>query len=364
MTPPRRVPEVRTIAVLRANALGDYILSLPALEALRSAYPQARIVLLGAGWHARLLGRRPGPYDRVEAVPDGVVGVTAPSPRPGHPIPPEPPELGRFIERIRAERFDVAIQLHGGGRYSNPLVRRLGARLTVGMATPDAPRLDRWVRYIHYQPEVFRYLEVVGLIGATPVGYRPRFPVVAEDLAEAKAAVPDSDRPVVALHPGARDPRRRWPPKCFAHVADALAAAGADVVITGGASETELVDEVVAQARRPVRALAGALSLGGLAGLYARCRLVVANDTGPLHLADAVGAATVGLYWVGNLINVAPVERGRHRPLCAWTTRCPVCGVDCMHPDHPGGDCGHQVSFIADIPVDEVLAQAFDLLRH
>src|SRR5258708_31084265 len=64
-----RVPGVRKIAVLRANALGDFILTLPALEALRAAYPHAEIVLLAKKWHAAFLANRPGPVDRVVVVP-------------------------------------------------------------------------------------------------------------------------------------------------------------------------------------------------------------------------------------------------------------------------------------------------------
>ena len=63
-----RLPTVTRIAVLRANRLGDLVLALPALTALRSAFPRAEITLLGAGWHPQLLDGRPGPWDRVEAV--------------------------------------------------------------------------------------------------------------------------------------------------------------------------------------------------------------------------------------------------------------------------------------------------------
>src|SRR3954453_6431877 len=69
-----RIPGVRRIAVLRANALGDFILTLPAFEALAAAYPEAEIVLLGRAWHRQFLAGRPGPIDRVIAIPDGAIG--------------------------------------------------------------------------------------------------------------------------------------------------------------------------------------------------------------------------------------------------------------------------------------------------
>jgi ADP-heptose:LPS heptosyltransferase len=158
------VPDVHRIAVLRANALGDYLFVLPALEALRAAYPGAEIVLLGAPWHADALAARPGPVDRV------LVAPAAPGIRPPIPADPVPADrLPEFLDRVRAEGFDLALQLHGGGGNSNPLVSALGARVTAGLRAVGAPALDRNLHYTHYQPEVFRYLEVVGLVGAEPV---------------------------------------------------------------------------------------------------------------------------------------------------------------------------------------------------
>ncbi|MFS8479137.1 MAG: glycosyltransferase family 9 protein [Micromonosporaceae bacterium] len=355
------VPDVEKIAIVRANALGDYLFSLPALDALRAAYPSAELVLLGAPWHARVLEGRPGPVDRVLTVP----------PLPGlrDPEPGEAADVDGFFAAARRERFDLALQLHGGGRHTNPFVRELGARLTAGLRTEDAPALDRWVRYVYYQPEVFRYLEVVGLVGATPVTLVPRFVVTTRDLTEAAlvAGQPGGpDRPRVALHPGVTDARRRWPAERFAEVGDALAAAGCEVVLTGAAAERDLVARVRSAMRAPAADLSGRLSLGGLAGLYAGCALVVANDTGPLHLAAAVGTPTVGLFWIGNLINGAPVDRARHRPLPSWTIHCPRCGLDCtrdLYPTRIGGPvCTHQDSFVADISVAEVVQEALDLL--
>jgi ADP-heptose:LPS heptosyltransferase len=352
------VPGVRKIAVVRANALGDYIFSLPALDALRARYPTAEIVLLGRPWHVRELSGRPGPVDRFVAVP-ALPGIRTPDP--GEAADPQVQ-----LAELTAEQFDLALQLHGGGRHTNELVQRLGARVSAGLRSDDAPPLDRWLRYIYYQPEVFRYLEVVGLVGAAPVGYTPVFRITARDRAEARAVAGVPDRPRVGLHPGATDPRRRWPMERFASVADALAAAGCEVVATGTAPERDLLAQLREQARAPIRPVVGRLSLGGLAALYASCALVIANDTGPLHLAAAVGTATIGLYWVGNLINGAPVGREQHRALASWTIHCPRCGVDCtrdLYPERDGGPvCAHPDSFVADIPVAEVVADALDLL--
>jgi len=347
------VPNVRKIAVLRANGLGDYIVALPALEALRAAYPDAEIVLLGTAWHRAFLAGRPGPVDRVVLVPAsrGVNG--------GEDAEEDPAALDRFFAEIRRERFDLALQLHGGGRHSNPLVLRLGTRVTAGLRAPDAPPLDRWLPYVYFQHEVLRYLEVVGLVGAGAVTLQPRLAVTEADLAESYRVVPETAAPLVALHPGARDPARRWPPEKFALVGDALTAAGARVVVTGAEDERDVVAAVLDAMRAEAVDACGHLSLGGLAGLLARCRVVVANDTGPRHLAEAVGAATVGIFWCFNLVNFGPLTRARHRPFVSWQLICPMCGAD-----RSQYTCPHHPSFVAGIPAEEVAAAALELLRE
>ncbi|MER7443671.1 glycosyltransferase family 9 protein [Micromonospora avicenniae] len=355
-----RVAEVERIAVLRANALGDFIFVLPALETLRAAYPGAEIVLLGAPWHARLWRDRPGPVDRVLVVPPAN-GIREPEPD------EQPAATDEFLAAARAERFDLALQMHGGGANSNPLITAFDARVTAGLRTENAPPLDRWIRYVYYQHEVIRYLEVAALVGAPATTIVPTLAVTEADRNEAAGVLGPARQPRVALHPGATDTRRRWPAERFAEVARDLVGAGYEVLVTGTPAEREVVDGVVAAAEAPVRPQVGTLSLGGLAGCYADCALVISNDTGPLHLAAAVGTPTVGIFWVGNLINTATPLRGRHRPIISWTVRCPVCGVDCttdIYPHRPGVDgCPHRDSFVTDVPVAEVLEAAHELLR-
>ncbi|WP_328709075.1 glycosyltransferase family 9 protein [Microbispora hainanensis] len=341
---------VRRVAVLRANALGDLVLAMPALESLRRAYPGARLTLLGTPWHARFLDGRPGPVDDVIALPP-ISGVSTTDG--GYPAPET------LFKELREHRFDLAVQIHDGGRHSNPFVKAIGARVTAGLCTPDAVRLDRWVPYVHYQHETLRYLEVAALVGGTAEAYEPSIAVTDANHAELARVYGEPPPGLVALHPGASDPRRRWPARAFAEAADRL---GRPVVITGVESEREVVEEVTAAMRRPAVTAVGTLGIGGLAALYERCDLVISNDTGPRHLAAAVGTPTVGIFWCGDLINSGPFGRALHRPLVSWTERCPVCGVN-GHDARPPR-CPHDESWVADVPVDDVVEQAEDLLRH
>jgi ADP-heptose:LPS heptosyltransferase len=345
-------PGMRKIVVLRANGIGDLMFALPALDALRHAYPDAEVVLLATEWHAALLDGRPGPVDRVVPVPVSR-GVRM---EPGREE--NAADLDAFFAAMRKERFDLAVQIHGGGRHSNRFVARLGARLSIGLRTPDALPLDRTVPYVYFQPEILRYLEVVSLVGARPRVLEPSLAVTPRDLEEAAACLPGSDRPAVVLHPSAGDPRRRWPAEKFGAIARALSADGAEVSVVGIAEDADLVAEVVARAGGQARNLCGRLTLGGLAGLLSRSTLLISNDSGPLHLAAAVGTATVGIYWCGNLINAGPLTRTRHRPLLSWTLDCPVCGADTTE-----AACSHRASFVARIAVAEVLDAARDVLQ-
>lgn len=357
--PARRagLPNVTKIAVLRANALGDYFLTLPALAALRVTYPDAEIVLLGRHWHASFLApggvRRPGPVDRVVVVPYST-GIYDP-PGPGDRA--DRAELEHFFATMREEQFDLAIQLHGGGRYSNPFVRELGARVTVGLRTPDAAPLDVWAPHIYYQHETMRSLEVVGLVGATTDELEPQLVVTPFDRAAAGPFLNAVQHPFAVLHPGAGDSRRRWPPASFAAVGDALAGAGVDVVVIGIEAERDLATAVVEAMQAPAQNLAGRLSLEALAGLLSEAHVMVANDSGPRHLAGAVGVPTVGIFWCGNLINSGPLTRALHRQAIAWRLRCPVCDLDCTR-----ASCNHRESFVADVRQEEVAAAAIDVL--
>ncbi|WP_462185883.1 MULTISPECIES: glycosyltransferase family 9 protein [unclassified Frankia] len=343
---------VRRIAVLRASGLGDFVLALPALEALRAAYPDAHLVYLGLPWHVELLAGRPGPWDEVAAIPPwpGVSTSTqGPSPTGTAPTSATTDDLRTdgtraddevrtdrvrdggvrdgevrdgavraFVRRHRVARYDLALQLHGGGAHSTPLVHALGARFTAGGRDVGAPPLHRSVPFRHLQHETLRNLEIVGLVGASPVTLNPGLTVTADDRRAAAEAMAGAEvtagaAPLVVLHPGASDPRRRWPVDRFAGVANALAADGARIMIVGVAAERALAERLAAGVSGPVVNLAGRLCLPGLVGILATADLMIGNDSGPRHLAGALGIPTVGVFWCGNVINAGPLERARHR---------------------------------------------------
>jgi ADP-heptose:LPS heptosyltransferase len=346
------VPDVRRIAVLRANGIGDYVVSEPALAALRAAYPDAEITLLGAAHHAALLEGRAAPVDRVLVVPP-VAGVRIKTDEPDA----DEATVEAWAAERRAEGYDLAVQLHGGGGNSNRLLLRLGATTTVGAATADAPKPDRWVPYTAFQHDTLRWLEVVGAAGAPPVRLEPWLDVTEADLAASREVVAEGDAPLVVVHPGASDPRRCYPEDRLGRIARALADRGARIVVVGGGAEATKVAEVVRGfGGGAVETVVGGLTLSGLVGLLARAEIVLANDSGPRHIAAAVGTATVAVFTYANLADVAPLTRAQHRVLVSWHGGCRVCGKRVLD-----GWCDHGASATHDVPEAQVLEATLEL---
>ena len=347
-----RLSGVRRIAVLRASAVGDFLLALPALDALRRAYPAARISLIGRAWHAAFLTGRPGPVDEVIVMPR-LPGVSLPEDAPCSGV--DRAALADWLAAMRERRFDLALQLHGGGRHSNPLVDAVGARHTAGLQAPGSAPLERTLPYRDFHPETLRLLETVALVGACGLGVESRLAVTPADRAEAAAVLPPEHAPLVLLQPGATDPRRRWSPARFAEVGSHFARKGARIAINGTADEAAQVRAVLAALPPQTQAhdLSGRLSLGGLAGLMEHAQLVVSNDTGPAHLARALDVPSVTVYWIGNLVGYGPMSCARHAAAVSWRLDCPACGRNSI-----GVDCGHPDSFVDDVSPEEVISMA------
>jgi ADP-heptose:LPS heptosyltransferase len=135
-----------------------------------------------------------------------------------------------------------------------------------------------------------------------------------------------------------------------------LAGMGAMIAVNGGADEAGLVSDVMEAMHHHAVDLSGRTSLSALAGLLERAALVVSNDTGPLHLALALARPCVGIYWLSNVIESAPLAQQRHRAAVSLRTCCPVCGEVNL-----SRRCSHDVSFVDDVAFEEVADLAVSL---
>jgi ADP-heptose:LPS heptosyltransferase len=227
------------VLVLRALGLGDLLTAVPALRALRRAYPDAVLTLAAPAWLSDAV-------DRIDAVDrllptEGLVPIDWSGP---------PPEL--------------AVTLHGRGPQSTELLRALNPERIITHR--------RWVRGQH---EVDRWCRLL---------QRNGIPADPDDL---RLGATDHSGPAV-VHPGASHGSRLWPAERYAEVARAL---GPDVVVTGTPGEAERVEAV---ARGLPTRIGGGLSV--LLDLVAHARLVVCGDTGAAHVATAYGTPSVVLF--------------------------------------------------------------------
>lgn len=300
---------LQRIAIVRAlPGLGDLLCLVPTLRALRSAFPNSKITLIGLPWAQRFVKRFAGYLDRWIEFP-GYPGIPE--------VPFVPQRTAAFLAQMQAQSFDLALQLHGSGCASNPFTQRLGAQHTAGFFVPgQVADAALFLPYPDHLPEVRRSLRLLTFLGIPLQGDHLEFPLTAADWAAGRAIVAAHRLQCVAyvcIHPGASVSARRWLPIAFAKTADALAAQGYQIVLTGTACEAELTQTVAGAMRFPAIDLAGKTDLGGLAVLLKDARLLVCNDTGVSHLAAALQVKSVVIFSNSDPKRWAPLDRQRHR---------------------------------------------------
>ncbi|WP_190011201.1 glycosyltransferase family 9 protein [Streptomyces griseoviridis] len=277
------------LLVLRALGLGDLLAGVPALRALRRAYPEHEIVLAAPAGLAPL------------AAATGAVDRVLPAAEPGRAVP-------RALDWAGPPP-DLAVDLHGSGPASLRPLTALRPGRVLAFAAPDGPP---WYAEEHERDRWCRLLTAYGI------------PADPDDLLLPRPPVPSPAPGAVVLHPGAGAPSRRWPVERYAAVAEALRARGLRVVVTGGADEGDLVARLAKDAHLPdTDVFGGGLPYDRLSALVAGARAVLSGDTGVAHLAVAHAAPSVTLFGPVPPSRWGPPPHPRHRVL--------------YHPG-PGGD--------------------------
>jgi len=319
----------RRIAIFRALHLGDLLLAIPALRAVRAGFPDAEITFIGLPWAQSFMLRFRHYVDRfVEFV--GFPGIAE--------VDVVPRRISSFINEQRAYGYDLVIQMHGSGRTSNPFALALGARMTVGYHEGQRPAgLTVAAPYPDDQPEVYRNLGLAKLLGYPAYDSTLEFPLCSQDRVEAStllASLSHTHRPWIALHTGASTPVRRWPADYFAQLADSLAQRfRAQILLTGSPAEATLVDAVAEHMTIPPLNLAGKTSLGGLAALISELDVFVSNDTGPAHIATAVDTPSITIFGPADHRRWAALDQTRH-PIVRQAVECSPCGYWQCPIDH------------------------------
>jgi heptosyltransferase-2 len=295
---------IERLLVRAPNWIGDLVLSLPALRDLRRDFPAARLTVLARPWVAGLY----------EAVPD----VDA-------------------VEQSRGEaadagllrgRFDAALLLPNS--FGTALAAwRAGIPERWGYSTDGRglllTRRCRVPASVRGRSQVYYYramLEGLGLATEGPPDASLDCP--AAWAAEADALLGD-EGPWIGVNPGAfYGTAKRWLPERFGAVAELVARrVGAKIAILGGPAERPLGEAIAAQLRAPVRLLSGETTLPGLVGVLKRLRLLLTNDSGPMHLAAALGTPLVAVFGSTDWNETAPV--GRNAVLVREELDCSPC---------------------------------------
>ena len=348
------------ILLVRLGALGDVVHAIPVAAALRRAFPAARIDWLVSARHREILDLVPV-IDRrlVIGAARGSDEARGFSPsadrRPDEWLRHSPATLLGVIRELRRSRYDVAIDLQGLLK-SAALARSSGAGRVVGFATSYLR--ERLARPFYtdvydpgcsgiYDPRETRHVVQMNLGLLQPLGVTasvPEFPIEPVDSPVASAVRDQTGGRYALLNPGARWPNKRWPPSRFGQVAAALRERyGLMSVAMWGDGEQALADEVVAHAEGAAMASPRA-SVADLVALARGASLMVSGDTGPIHLAAAVGTPIVGIFGP-----TRPARNGPWSPNDVTVSRADVC--ECRHLRR----CRLERMCLLDIEVREVL---------
>ncbi|MBI2899405.1 MAG: glycosyltransferase family 9 protein [Planctomycetes bacterium] len=327
---------LESVLALRLGGIGEVLSITPALKALRRTFPRVRVTLLA---------ERPA-CEVAAGLVDEVIAANALYRANGLRSLLRPrfyTESVRLVEGLLRRKFDLFLDFHhlpGWRHVLKPVAIGILSRAPRRIGYDGGPMGFFLTEKAHDPPDrhmMERTRTVMARLGVEVTDSRPIFAV--SDADRAWAASLGLDGPLVAVSPGASNAVKMWDVERFAEVARRLSAE-ARIVVTGSADERALC------ARVPGVNLAGAMNLGRFAALLERCRLLVSNDSGPVHIAYAVGTPVVGIFLP--------------RAYREWGTYADAAKFRALYRDGPGAQRGKTLK---EITVEEVVAAAREFLE-
>ncbi len=288
--PPRRIDDIARLLIVKTSSLGDVIHALPAVQAIKDARPGLRLGWVVRARCADILGGCPLIDD---------LYVIANKPSWG--------ELARLRRTLHGVNYQTALDMQG--LFLSGLLTRLsGAPARLGwdrnregnalfLTHPMVPGRASEVGVRHEVDLLYGFPRALG-VSVTPGEFPPQTWLASGYEPAAQALISGLPRPRVALNVGAARVYKRWPVEHWAALAASLARSGYGVVFVGDKTDAVTVGEIKAllPPGTSVRDISGATTLRSLAAVLAQCDLVVSGDTGPMHLAVAVGTPVVALF--------------------------------------------------------------------
>jgi lipopolysaccharide heptosyltransferase II len=296
--------QIRRILVVSTTAMGDTLWATPAIENLRLHFPKAYISVLTSPTGLQILKNNPH-IDRLILLKEPVL-----------------PRLFSLVNKLKRENFDAALILHASQRLILPLcslsrIPRIIGTVGINKDLDDLLTDPIEARFEH---EIERRQQILDRINVPPIVRTLSYYIQPSEQHAARQYIGTTGKPLIAIHPGSKEPFRRWPTRCFAATARALQEKfGCEIFLTGSSSEKKLLQKIresVPQAR-----IVSSPSIRFLGAFLEQMDLVLSNDTGPFHLACALNRPAVGLY-----VSTDPRICGPHcAPQAIAISRNPTC---------------------------------------
>ena len=321
----KRLPKDFTpkrILVVKLDHLGDVLLATPVFSNLRQAYPDAELHALTGTWSRVVLEKHPD-VNKVLAYDSPAFCRT------GQPTSLR--QTFQLYRELRRQKYDLMVELRSDWRI-----------ICFSLLQVTPKRLDRAALQVANKlgftqfsgiHETTRNLDILKQAGIPTPTQTTTFSVTAEDERWASnfltAHQIDREELLIAIHPGSPIPLKRWMPERYAELADWLTARKrAKILFVGVKDETPIITEIQRLMRAESINIAGKTTLTQLASILHICNVFIGNDSGPMHLAAAVGTPTIGLYGPGDPTRFGPV--GTKCRTIQSKTDCPPCrGTTC-----------------------------------
>jgi len=338
--------DVRKVLLVRLRSIGDTVLATPSLAALKRFVPNARVDILVESWVAPVLEGHPN-ADRVITLERNSL-----------------PARARLARQIRAERYDVVYNLHGG-TTATLLTRASGARHRVGYASYQYAQLHNHQApsplILWGQQKTHSVEQQLALLGWTGVPVTDRPPTELAVTEKAAAAVEKrlheaglNEKKIALVHPAAAFATKQWAADRFARVVEFLAGSGFASVAIAGPSEGEVLKSLIDNCSTKI--VTFDLSLPEVAALAARAQLFVGNDSGIAHIASAVGTPSVVIFGSSNIAHWRPWNRAASEVVFEEMECQPCHGYFCEKFERP--EC------IVRVPVTRVTAAIERVLNN
>lgn len=348
--PEKEKNDFKRILVVRTDRIGDVLLSTPVIKALREEFPRAYIAMMVAPYTKEIVEQNPYLDEVIIYDKDSLHKSWLNS--------------YRFSSALKEKKFDLAIVLHPTNRvhlvvFQAGIKRRVGYNRKMGFLLTDKLEHKKQFGLKH---EVEYNLDLLRYLGIMPKDNSLFMPLKKEsqiwvDVLLRKSGIKVNDK-LLGIHPGASCPSKIWPNERFAQVADKISGNfGFKTIIVAGTKDLRLAKEVENKMHTPVLNLSGRTSISQTASLIKRCSIFISNDSGPVHIAQAVGTPVISIFG-RDQAGLSPKRWGPYGEKDRILHH-PVGCIECL-----AHNCTKDFKCLKSITVEDVVKAAEEIIKH